>query len=86
MNPDNAKQQRDGDKTHNSRRFRHGQNRGRAAMPEPDNVVASVAVSAPTFRYVKEMVLFQYSKIFVLNSSPYSFFKHQLIVFVIQNF
>jgi len=50
MNPDNAKQQQDVDNSHSNRRFRRGQNRGRAAMPEPDNVVAAVPVSAPTFR------------------------------------
>jgi hypothetical protein len=50
MNPNNAKQQQDVDNSQHTRRIRRGHNRGRVAMPEPENVVSAVAVSAPTFR------------------------------------
>jgi hypothetical protein len=53
MNPNREKNQYEDDKSQKMRRFRRGPNRGRATMPEPDNVVSAVTASAPTFRYVR---------------------------------
>lgn len=50
MNPNQEKQQHEDGPSPNMRRIRRGPNRGRATMPEPDNVVPTVIASAPTFR------------------------------------
>jgi len=50
MNPNKEKQRYEDDNSSNTRRIRRGPNRGRATMPEPDNVVSAIPVSAPTFR------------------------------------
>lgn len=49
MNPNQEKEQNEDDHSPNTRRFRRGP-RGRATMPEPDNVVSAITASAPTFR------------------------------------
>ena len=50
MNPNQEKQQQDDINPPNMRRVRRGPTRGRAMMPEPDNVVSAITASAPTFR------------------------------------
>lgn len=50
MNPNQEKQQHEDGPSPTTRRIRRGPNRGRASMPEPDNVVPTVVASAPTFR------------------------------------
>jgi hypothetical protein len=53
MNPDQEKQQYEDNDSQNIRRIRRSPNRGRAMMPEPDNVVSTITASTPTFRYVQ---------------------------------
>jgi hypothetical protein len=54
MNPNQEKQQHEDNNSPNMRRIRRGPpNRGRATMPEPDNVVPTITASTPTFRYVQ---------------------------------
>jgi hypothetical protein len=50
MNPNQEKQQNEDGNPPNMRRIRRGPNSGRALMPEPDNIVPTVAASVPTFR------------------------------------
>mmetsp|Transcript_15831 Transcript_15831/g.36490 ORF Transcript_15831/g.36490 Transcript_15831/m.36490 type:complete len:557 (-) Transcript_15831:102-1772(-) len=50
MSSNNDEQQNDDDSSLNRSRIRRDPKRGRGAMPEPDNVVSSVAASTPTFR------------------------------------
>lgn len=50
MNPNQEQQQYEDGKPPSMRRIRRGPNRGRATMPEPDNVVSTVTASTPTFR------------------------------------
>lgn len=75
MNPNNTKKQQDDDSLPHTRRIRRGHNRGRAAMPEPENVVSTVAVSAPTFRAMavqnREPQLIIPSAPVVAKTSPY---------------
>ena len=50
MNPNQQHHESQDNDSPNMRRIRRGPNRGRGAMPEPDNVVPTVAASVPTFR------------------------------------